>query len=722
LTHIRPEAGDLLAFLYAAVLAREVFWWTPGTAAWVASFGVAVLLGFLRLRARRIRRSLPAPFWLGFVAPLGIFWALHLPYPDSSWDVLNYHLLHGERAARGLLAIPGDFYPYYFPYLNPAPDILNTVLRWVLGYRLGTVGGFLALIWTGAILFRVLTPAIASPRIRALTILWIVGSEGILWEVGNYMVDLYGLPLLLEATVLALPQDDHSRDPLKEVPLLGLLLGSAVAFKLTNFVFAAAIGVVFLGRVFGDRAIRASRKRLALGLALAALAFLLPNAAHTFYLLKTTGSPVFPHYNALFRSPLFPAFNIRDGRFGPRSIPEAIVWPLTSAVHAERLSELARTSGRLALGFLGALLVLFVGPRDRLLPGLAIIVVAGSILWSFGTGNHRYGLFAELVGSLVLVLLAAPGLSRASEKRGVSRLVAALPAALLGIQSLLVLWCLVPGDWAGRPTALHAPRTAWRELRLAGSDRDLRRELPAEIREALPTIAGWVDAAPRTSGLMALLAPELPMIGLRLEPVFDVPANLDRYSEALWLVRGHRLVSLAFGTDLESARSELTRRGYIIRGEYSFDLPFFSGFTHFSLVALDLKAPRLLHPYPDGLARILGGCRQDGLLIGGLDTLPRNGDVRGPLVVKGWARIPGEDLDVRILIDGVERVPGPARRYPRPDVCAALPQMADCTKAGFEARFEFEEGDEGRHEITAIFFSRDGRCRVYPPARFSWKP
>ena len=119
---------------------------------------------------------------------------------------------------------------------------------------------------------------------------------------------------------------------------------------------------------------------------------------------------------------------------------------------------------------------------------------------------------------------------------------------------------------------------------------------------------------------------------------------------------------------------------------------------------------------------ILGKCREDALLTGGLDDLPETGIIRGSFVVRGWARIPGEDLEIRVLLDDEERVPGPAVRYSRPDVCSVLPQMVDCTKAGFEVRFDFEKSDEGRHEITAIFFSRDGRCRIYPPAWITWKP
>ena len=587
---VRFEAGDLLAFLYALVLLREGFWVLPDTLAWVATFVVAALLAYLRLRTRTPNPPLPRAFWLGVGVPIGIFWAFHLPYPDVGFDNLTYHILHGERGLRGLLSIPGDFYPYYFPFLNPAPDTLSAILRLALGYRLGTIGGLLVTLWTGAILYRILEPAIRSRGVRAVATLWIVCTEGIIWEVGNYMVDLYGLPLLLEAALLALPDEEHEKDLLDELPRLGLLLGVAVAFKLTNLVFAIAIGAVFLANLF-LKTRRHDPKKFALSFALGAVVFLLPVAPHMLYLWWTTGSPLFPHYNSIFRSPYFPAIDIRDGRFGPQSTLGAVTWPVVSAFHPERLSELGRTSGRLALAYLGAILVLFMRPKNRRLQGFAIILVAGSILWSFGAGISRYGIFAELCGGLVLILLAAHGVEAASRKGKVLCLIAlAVPVALYGAQSLLVYKCLI-GDWGGRATALHEPRYAWKEIQRAGRDRDLVRELPPEIKELLPTLAGWIDVTYKTTGIMALLAPRLPQVGLRLEPVFEVPANKARWDAAMRLFGKRPLAALVWGEDIEDARKDLARRGFVIQRELRFELPFWGKWMRLGLVAIIVNAP-----------------------------------------------------------------------------------------------------------------------------------
>lgn len=589
---IRYEVGDLLAFLYALVLLREGFWVLPETLAWVASFAVAALLAALRLRTRMPNPPLPRAFWLGVGVPLAVFWTLHLPYPDVGFDNLTYHILHGERALRGLLSIPGDFYPYYFPFLNPAPDILSAILRLALGYRLGTIGGFLVTLWTGAILFRILEPVIRPRDVRAVATLWIVCTEGILWEVGNYMVDLYALPLLLEAALLALPDEENRKDLLEELPHLGLLLGVAVAFKLTNLVFAISIGAVFLVNLFlGTR--RPEAKNVALTFAVGAVLFLLPAAPHMLYLSWTTGSPVFPYYNSIFRSPYFPLFDIRDDRWGAGSKLGALTWPVVSALRPERLGELARSSGRLAFGCLGAILALFPRQNAGRLRGFAIILIAGSILWSFGTGISRYAIFAELLAGLVLILLAAWGIEAASRTgRNVLCLLAlAVPVALLGAQSLLVINCLEIGDWGGRATALYEPSWAWKEIQRAGRDRDLVRGLPPEMKTLLPTLAGWIDVAHKTSGVTALLAPRLPQVGLRLESVFDAPVNKPRWEAAMRVFGKRPLAAVVWQEDVEEARKELARRGFVIRRELPFELPLWGEWARLPLVAIIANTP-----------------------------------------------------------------------------------------------------------------------------------
>jgi Bacterial Ig domain len=113
--------------------------------------------------------------------------------------------------------------------------------------------------------------------------------------------------------------------------------------------------------------------------------------------------------------------------------------------------------------------------------------------------------------------------------------------------------------------------------------------------------------------------------------------------------------------------------------------------------------------------------REDPTLIGSIDGPAEGAVVNGPLTVRGWARVSGEDLQVTVTIDGEERRFLKGARVPRLDVQAAVPSLGDCRNAGFEGTYAFEAGDEGPHEIQVLFRASDGRQRHYPPRSFTWK-
>ncbi len=114
--------------------------------------------------------------------------------------------------------------------------------------------------------------------------------------------------------------------------------------------------------------------------------------------------------------------------------------------------------------------------------------------------------------------------------------------------------------------------------------------------------------------------------------------------------------------------------------------------------------------------------REDASLTGGITATGEEISAHGRLLLAGWARIPGEDLGVTILIDGEERTPAFSRRVPRGDVEKAVPGIGDCSAAGFEAAFDPRPDDGGTHELTVLFRAKDGRYRVYTRERFTWTP
>ncbi len=172
-------------------------------------------------------------------------------------------------------------------------------------------------------------------------------------------------------------------------------------------------------------------------------------------------------------------------------------------------------------------------------------------------------------------------------------------------------------------------------------------------------------------------------------------------------------------------------REWLARGIASGRLVFvkrFDGVVRNDLLAVAKVEPaaRSLEPLPwrppDGRTPAGTPWTHDVSLTGSIDVPEEGATVHGTLRTAGWARIPGEDLHVIVLIDGEQRPLSSGARVPRPDVCAAVPNLADCSHAGWEATYEFRPEDAGPHEIQPIFRSKDGRERRYQLRRFTWAP
>src|ERR1041385_6281469 len=198
------KLDDTFFFPYVLAVTWQYFWSLPNkTAGWALAAFVSLGIWCVYVLIKPCDTPpLTRWFWAIVVPPLIFIFILRVLVPDTSWDVLNYHLFHSERSLRGPLLIPGDFFPTPAPF-NPAPDILTGLYRLVFGYRLGTIANLFAVVWVGYVLDQMLRPHVRKSWFRAAAVLFILCTEQILFQINNYMVDLLALPLLLEATRLA---------------------------------------------------------------------------------------------------------------------------------------------------------------------------------------------------------------------------------------------------------------------------------------------------------------------------------------------------------------------------------------------------------------------------------------------------------------------------------------------------------------------------------------
>jgi hypothetical protein len=418
-------------------------------------------------------------------------------------------------------------------------------------------------------------------------VLLVLFTEHALFEVDNYMVDLLALPLELEALRLALDYRE-SNDRGRDLLFAALLLGVSVALKLTNAAVALPVAAVFAVRVFSARP-----DRRTVGFVLLACAFfLLPLLPHAVYVWRETGSPVFPLYNNIIHSPLWPDSSPYDGRWGPQGPRETLLWPVLSFWAAARLSELGVYSGRLTLAFAAAALCLLlprVESRARL---VALAALLGSFVWSATSGYVRYALFVEIAGGVLLVYLARYAWERAlSLPRALRVAAAALPVCLLVAQCALSASYVRQKEWGGRPTVFDDAAGYRTELRWVWRDRDLMTFQPAENRQLFGRVDAWVVSCVKSNGVEALLRPDAPALGVFNYEYFDMPQSRQRFARAVEALRGKRVYTLALSDELDASLEALRRRRLTVGEIRPVTVPFFSARTQIGMSLIEVGPP-----------------------------------------------------------------------------------------------------------------------------------
>jgi hypothetical protein len=521
---------------------------------------------------REERQRAPAQFWYVVALTLLFIYALRAPFPDLSFDVLNYRLLHSERALRGVFFIAGDWFPTPAPF-NPAPDIATGITRYLLGYRLGTAINLLAILWAAQIIERLLRPYVRGAWRRSACVLLVVLAEHVLFEINEYMVDVLAVPVILEAIYLASRPSDEGRTRVDTIRA-AFLLGIGATFKLTNLSVVAPVAILFARKLLIGRT---SARALVLTTALAAAAFLVPLAPYSIYIYRLTGSPVFPVYNAIFKSPYGKIQNFRDGRWGPDGHAETLAWAVVSSFEPERLSELNVYSGRIAFGFIVALAGLAFARRDERMRAICFIFVLDALLWSATTGYIRYALHLELLaGALVACVAAKLAHDARARLRQPKLALASLMFIMLAAQATLACRYVRRTEWGDRPTLFNQPQ-AWRDdAKFLLRDRSLFKFLSPDDKSLIAGVGVWVWCGIKTPGVEALLRPGLPVIGVRQDDYFASDEARRGYADALARAAGESMWSLCIPEDMSACRSVAAGRGLAVARDLPISIPYYS--------------------------------------------------------------------------------------------------------------------------------------------------
>src|SRR5690606_24361686 len=238
-------------------------------------------------------------------------------------------------------------------------------------------------------------------RSRLALLLALAGMCGaaFLSELGNTMGDASTAVLVLGAFALCLPSMQGWRA--RRVLVAGVLLGAAVALKLTNAMYAVGLGLALLATPLPW----ATRLRMTVLLTAVSLAVFALMAGPWFLRVwGEFGNPLFPQFNAWFQGPLARADSVGDARWLPDSLGQALAWPLRMTFQPNRVSEVALLQVIWAVLYVAAIVAALrwlarrlrgqsgsgKGEADPARVTFAVYVVATFVVWVGVFSIHRY--------------------------------------------------------------------------------------------------------------------------------------------------------------------------------------------------------------------------------------------------------------------------------------------------------------------------------------------
>ncbi len=288
----------------------------------------------------------------------------------------------------------------------------------------------------------------------------------------------------------------------------GLLCGAATGLKLTNGAYAVGLAIAATWAHYraADRdsptARRGSLSVLTGGLV---AGFAATAGWWALYLWRTTGNPLFPYYNSVFRSALLPARDVRDNQFLPPGLGNLVRLPWALARGSAHVLEQPVRDGRwlLLLVLLAAVGVhslrraraVRAAPRavDRAAGTLAIFTVVSTLTWVIEFRYLRYLIPIELLSGIVLALLLSQLLRRRAQ----------VLVAFLTLGLALLVWQRVP-DWG------HARGFGpnWFALRVGVLTHIPPRSLVVSDQDSGPTAyaATWLPADAHLLGISQAIA------------------------------------------------------------------------------------------------------------------------------------------------------------------------------------------------------------------------
>jgi hypothetical protein len=286
---------------------------------------------------------------------------------DCNWDLKNYHFYNAYAFLNDRLTYdiaPAQIQSFHNPLLDvPFYLMMRRVPPVVYGFVVGGVQGIN--IWlVYRLAYLVLTGMSERRRLVLSLATGITGYLGAanLSEIGTIFQDNITSIFILAALLAIFSSIDRdtntSEGPSRGAVIAsGVLIGWATGLKLTNAIYALPFIIAFA--VIQDSWKTRISKAFLSGLSICA-GFIVTMGYWMMVLWEHFESPIFPYFNALFRSPYYELSNFIDARFFPRDKYQTLFYPFYFIKEQHFVSEVGFRDIRLAVCYLLLMLVAFV--------------------------------------------------------------------------------------------------------------------------------------------------------------------------------------------------------------------------------------------------------------------------------------------------------------------------------------------------------------------------
>lgn len=328
---------------------------------------------------------------------------------DANWDLKNYHYYapHAWVYDRYEIDVaPAQLQTWHSPYADLP---YYWMAKW--DFHSLTITGLLSLpagisLFLLLLIARQLCPALNTRAGTILLLLISVTGAAGARNIGTTMSEWHLCALILAAILCLLRVSAHGNAQLKLFFLAGLFGGMAVGLKLTSAPFAIGLAAMCLCLPCSIVMRTKGLMLLALGGIVGTALFLGPWAWAQY---ERYGSPLFPYFNNIFKSPQLPELDFRDARFGINSavgvlsLPIRLTWNSASLV-----SEVTMRDPRLLFAFISIAALLWPmrearkSQSSKWIP-LIIFFVASYLCWVVFFGIYRYIVPLEILAGLFIL-------------------------------------------------------------------------------------------------------------------------------------------------------------------------------------------------------------------------------------------------------------------------------------------------------------------------------